>query len=70
MQWRLGCGDSKDRDYLLVADVAMPADLHPARGTLWTLVMPGQRHLHMAKERDQPATPNYRRHHGLRRHRL
>jgi len=45
--------ETKDRDYLLVAGVVMPPDLDPVRRTLRTLVMPGQRRLHMAKERDQ-----------------
>ncbi len=45
--------ESKDRDYLLVAGVVMPGDLDPVRRTLRGLVMPGQRRLHMAKERDQ-----------------
>ncbi len=45
--------ETKDRDYLLVAGVVIPPDLDPVRRTLRTLVMPGQRRLHMAKERDQ-----------------
>ncbi len=45
--------ETKDRDYLLVAGVAMPLDLDPVRRTLRTLAMLGQRRLHMAKERVQ-----------------
>jgi len=45
--------ETKGRHYLLVAGVVMPPGLDPVRRTLRTLVMPGQRRLHMAKERDQ-----------------
>ncbi|PZS35690.1 MAG: hypothetical protein DLM58_03180 [Pseudonocardiales bacterium] len=41
---------SKQRDYLLVAAVLLPADLDAARRTLHALVMPGQRRLHIKKE--------------------
>ncbi len=45
--------ESKHRDYLLVAGVVVPSDLDAVRRTLRGLVMPGQRRLHMAKERDR-----------------
>lgn len=44
--------ESKQRDYLLVAAVVMPSDLAEARRSLRSLVMPGQRRLHMKKESD------------------
>ena len=44
--------ESKQRDYLLVAAGVMPGDLAGARRELRALVMPGQRRLHMKKERD------------------
>lgn len=42
--------ESKQRNYLLVAAVVMPADIAAARRELRALVMPGQRRLHMKKE--------------------
>ncbi|HEU5266785.1 MAG TPA: hypothetical protein VFU35_08790 [Jatrophihabitans sp.] len=42
--------ESKQRDYLLVAAAIMPSSLANARRALRTLVMPGQRRLHMKKE--------------------
>ena len=44
--------ESKQRDYLLVAAVVMPGYLAGARRDLRSLVMPGQRRLHMKKESD------------------
>jgi len=44
--------ESKQRDYLLIAAVVLPGDLAGARRELRTLVMPGQRRLHMKKESD------------------
>jgi len=45
--------ETKARDYLLVAGVVMRADLAAVRRIMRGLVLPGQRRLHMAKERDQ-----------------
>lgn len=44
--------ESKQRDNVLVAAVVMPGVLVSARRELRTLVIPGQRRLHMKKERD------------------
>lgn len=44
--------ESKGRDYLLIAAVVMPADVTQARKDIRTLVLPGQRRLHMKGESD------------------
>ena len=52
MSGQVFVNESKQRDYLLVAAMVMPGDLAGARRDLRTLVMPGQRRLHMKKESD------------------
>jgi len=42
--------ETKQRDYLLVAGVVAVADLEAVRRSVRSLVLPGQRRLHMAKE--------------------
>lgn len=42
--------ESRRRGYLLVAAVVMPSELDATRRALRSLVMPGQRRLHMTKE--------------------
>lgn len=44
--------ETKQRDYLMIAGVVLPHDLHPLRRTMRGLVLPGQRRLHMNDERD------------------
>ncbi len=42
--------ETKHRDYLMVAAVVLPADLQPVRQLVRSLVLPGQRRVHMKKE--------------------
>lgn len=44
--------ETKQRGYLLVAAVVVPADLDPLRKLVRSLVLPGQRRLHMKDESD------------------
>ena len=44
--------ETKQRGYLLVAAVVVPADLDPLRRLVRSLVLPGQRRLHMKDESD------------------
>ncbi|MBW9211743.1 hypothetical protein KV100_19005 [Mumia sp. zg.B21] len=44
--------ESKGRDYLLIASVVLPEDVTQARKDVRTLVLPGQKRLHMKGERD------------------
>lgn len=44
--------ETKRRDYLLVAGVAIPGDLDLVRAQLRSLILPGQRRLHMNSEND------------------
>lgn len=42
--------ETKLRDYLMVAAVVLPVDLQPVRQLVRSLVLPGQRRVHMKKE--------------------
>ncbi len=42
--------ETKHRDYLMVAAVVLPVDLQPVRQLVRSLVLPGQRRIHMKKE--------------------
>ena len=42
--------ETKQRSYLLVAAVVVPANLDPLRRLVRSLVLPGQRRLHMKDE--------------------
>ena len=44
--------ETKQRGYLLVAAVVVPADLDPLRRLVRSLVLPGQRRLHTKDESD------------------
>jgi len=46
--------ETKQRGYLLVAAVVIPPDLDPLRKLVRSLVLPGQRRLHMKAESDPP----------------
>lgn len=52
MNRRVYVDETKQRGYLLVAAVVVVGDLSTARKELRTLVLPGQRALHMNAERD------------------